>query len=50
MPKGSHYNTVYFFKIYAHAFKKVLFTNIQEPQNILKISLILMKNTNFKDK
>ena len=47
MPKVSHYNTFRFLR-YAHPrHEKCLFTNILKQRNMLKISLIFTKNTNW---
>ena len=46
MPKVSHYST--FCLRHAHPrYEKCLFTNIHKQRNMLKISLIFTKNTNF---
>ena len=50
MFKISHLNTFYFLG-YAHVrYVKSLFTNIQKQQNMLKISLLFKKFTNFTGK
>ena len=47
MPKILHYNTFYFLR-YAHVrYEKNLFANIQKQWNVLKISLLFKKFTNF---
>ena len=47
MLKILHDNTFYFLR-YAHVkYVESLFSNIQKQQNVLKISLLFMKFTNF---
>ena len=50
MSKISHLNTFYFCR-YTHVrYVKSLFTNIPKQQNMLKISLLFKKFTNFMRK
>ena len=50
MLKISHESTFYFLR-YAHVkYVKSLFTNIQKQQDMLKISLLFKKYTNFTGK
>ena len=50
MFKILHNNTFYFLR-YAHVkYVESLFTNIQKQQNVLKISLLFKKCTNFTGK
>ena len=50
MLKISHWNTFYFLRYANVRYVKNLFTNIQKQKNILKISLLFKKFTNFTDK
>ena len=47
MFKISHWNTFYFLRHAHESYAKSLFTNIQEQQNMLRISLLFRKFTNF---
>ena len=47
MLKISHENTFYFLRNAHVRYLKSLFTNIQKQQNMLKISLLFKKFTNF---
>ena len=47
MLKISHYNTFYFLRQKHLRYVKSFFTNIRKQQNILKISLLFKKFTNF---
>ena len=50
MPKISHYEILYTLS-YAHVrYVKCLFTKIHKQQNMLKISLLFKKFTNFTHK
>ena len=45
------YESAFYFLRYAHVrYVKSVFTNIQKQYNMLKISLIFQKFTNFTDK
>ena len=47
MPKVPYYMTIYFLRYTQPRYMKYLFKNIQKQQNMLKISQLFKKNTNF---
>ena len=50
MPKILHYNSFYFLRYELVRYMKSLPPNIQRQDNILKISLLFKKFTNFANK
>ena len=50
VPEASHYKTFYFLRYAPPRCVTCLFTNMRKQQNMLKISLIFMKNANFTGK